>query len=130
MTAVRTRHRRAAALLAALLAATALATAAWAAGDGDPALDRRPRALVLADLGAPRPAIARAVRAAARAGEVPAADVAVRRTGGALEATADAAQLAARRPAAVAGVGAGARAAVGQARSAELAPGTAWLTVR
>jgi len=124
-----TTHRRATAL-ATFVATAGLATAAWAATGGDPAPQPRPTATVIADLGTTPAALDRAVRLTADRSGLPAAHVAVFRTGSALEATAGVTELAANHPTAVTAVGADARAALRQAAEAELAPGTTWLTSR
>ena len=117
-------------MLATLVATAGLATAAWAATGADPAPQPRPTATVIADLHASAAALDRAVKLTAdRSGLSPTAIV-VRRTGGALEATADITELAATHPAAITATGADARAAVRQAAESELAPGTTWLTAR
>lgn len=124
-----TTHLRAAAL-ATLVATGGLATAAWAATGADTAPQPRPTATVIADLDAGPAAIDRAVRLTAARSGLAATDVVVRRTGGALEATADVTELAATHPAAITATGPDARAALRQAAESELAPGTAWLTAR
>lgn len=116
--------------VAATVAATAgIATAAWAAGPG-PASNVRPAATVIADVHTPDAAIDRAVATAAARGGLDPSAVDVHRIGGPLEASAAIAQLASTHAAVIAGVGRDARAAVGQAEGAELAPDTTWLTVR
>ena len=122
-----TTHSRAAAL-ATFMATAGLATAAWAATGADPAPQPRPTATVIADLSTPAAAIDRAVALTAQRSAVSPADVAVRRTGSALEATADITELAATHPSAITAIGADARAAARQVADAELAPGTVWLT--
>jgi hypothetical protein len=124
-----TTHRRATAL-ATLVATAGLATAAWASTGTDSEPAPRPTATVIADLGASQAELTRAIELTARHSAVAPADVAVRRTGSALEATADIAELAATHAAAITGVGDDARAAVRQAAETELAPGTSWLTAR
>lgn len=129
MTLPTSHHRRAIALVT-FVATAGLATAAWAASGADPAPQPRPTATVIADLGASRAAVDRAVALTAdRSGLTPAA-VVVRRTGSALEASAGITQLAATHPTAITAVGAGARAALHQAAESDLAPGTTWLTAR
>jgi hypothetical protein len=129
MTQATTTHRRSLAL-ATFMATAGLATAAWAATGADTEPAPKPTATVIADLGATRAEVDRAVALTARQSELPVADVVVRRTGGALEATADITELAATHATTITGVGDDARAAVRQVREAELAPGTAWLTAR
>ena len=124
-----TTHRRAAAL-ATFVATAGLATAAWAATGADPAPQPQPTATVIADLGTSPAALDRAVALTADRSGVAPADVVVRRTGSALEATAGITELAATHPTAVTAVGADARAALRQAAESDLAPSTTWLTAR
>ena len=125
-----TSHHRRATALATFVATAGLATAAWAATEADPAPQPRPTATVIADLAASGAAVDRAVALTAdRSGLAP-ADVVVRRTGSALEASAGITQLAATHPTAITAVGADARAALHQAAESDLAPGTTWLTTR
>ena len=124
-----TTHRRAAGL-ATFVATVGLATAAWAATGARPAPQPRPTATVIADLGTPPATLDRAVRLTAVHSGVDPTDVAIRRTGSALEATAGITELAATHPAAITAVGADARAALHQAAESELAPSTTWLTSR
>jgi hypothetical protein len=126
---LQTTHRRATAL-ATFVATAGVATAAWAATGADPAPQPRPTATVIADLGAGSAAIDRAVTLAADHSGLSPADVVVRRTGSALEATADITELAATHPTAITATGPDARAALRQAAESELAPGTTWLTAR
>ena len=124
-----TTHRRATAL-ATFVATAGLATAAWAATGGDPAPQPRPTATVIADLGTSPAALDRAIALTADRSGIAPADVAIRRTGSALEATAGITELAATHPTAVTAVGADSRAALHQAAESDLAPGTTWLTTR
>lgn len=128
MTAATAHHRDAA--LATFVATVGLATAAWAATGAEPAPQPQPTATVIADLGTTSAALDRAVALTADRSGVAPADVVVRRTGSALEATAGITELAATHPTAVTAVGAGARAALNQAAESDLAPGTTWLTSR
>ena len=126
---LQTTHSRATAL-ATFVATAGVATAAWAATGSDTAPAPRPTATVIADLGATTAAVDRAIHlTAARSGVSP-TDVVVRRTGSALEATADITEVAATHPTAITAIGPDARAALHQAAEAELAPATAWLTAR
>ena len=124
-----TTHRRATAL-ATFVATAGVATAAWAATGADPAPQPRPTATVIADLATPAAGIERAVRLTADRSGLSPADVAVRRTGSALEASAGITELAATHPTAITAVGADARAALHQAAESDLAPSTTWLTTR
>ena len=125
----KTTHRRAAAL-ATFVATAGLATAAWASPGAEPGVAPQPAATVIADLSAPAADVERAVAVTARQSDLSPTDVVVRRTGSALEATADVTELAATHPAVITAIGDDARAAVRQADEAELAPGTAWRTAR
>lgn len=117
-------------VLAALAASTGIVTAAWAATGTDPDRAPRPAAAVVVDLGSPSGALARAVETAGARAGIATSDVEIRRVGGTPEATAQVSALASQDLAVVAGVGPGSRAAVSQAEGAELAPDTAWVTIR
>ncbi|HWT93265.1 MAG TPA: hypothetical protein VN238_09735 [Solirubrobacteraceae bacterium] len=117
-------------VLAGLAASAGLVTAAWAATGPEPDRAPRPAAAVVADLGLESGALQRAVTSVGARSGVDPASVQVRRIGGAPEATAQVSALASEHLTVVAGVGESARAAVLQAEGAELAPSTAWITVR
>ena len=110
--------------------AAGLATGALAAQDTGPHTTKAPRIAVVATVGTPAADIDRAVAAAREAAGAPAAQATVRRAGGGLDAQAQAAALAAQEYTVVAGVGDEARAAVGQAQSAQVGADTRWVTVR
>jgi hypothetical protein len=123
------RGRIVAAGVAAALTA-GLATGALAAGDAGPQKESPPRIAVLATVGTPAPDVVRALAAAREAAGGQAASATVVRAGGALEAQAQAAALAADGFGVVAGVGDAGRSAVGQAESAAVGDGTSWVSVR
>jgi hypothetical protein len=110
-------------------ASAGLATGALAAGDAAPPTTKAPRIAVLATVGTPAPDLARAISAVQSdtGGVAPATVV---RTGGLLDAQAQAVALAAEGYDVVAGVGDAGRAAIGQAESADLGDGTRWVTIR
>ena len=109
-------------------ASAGLATGALAAGDAAPPTTKAPRIAVLATVGTPAPDLARAISAVQDdAGAAPATIV---RTGGLLDAQAQAAALAAEGYDVVAGVGDAGRAAIGQAESADIGDGTRWVAIR
>jgi hypothetical protein len=114
--------------VAAALAA-GLATGAFAAGDAEPPTTQAPSIAVLATVGTPAPEVERALAAAREAAGGHETST-VLRAGGQLDAQAQAAALAARGYAVVAGLGAAGRAAVGQASSAGIGDDTRWVEVR
>lgn len=116
--------------LAGLAASAGLVTAAWAATGTDPDRAPQPAAAVLVDLGSPSSTLTRAVETAGRRAGIATSAVQVRRVGGTPEATAQVSALASEDLTVVVAVGPDSRAAVSQAQGAELAPDTAWLTVR
>jgi hypothetical protein len=108
--------------------ATGLATGALAAERAEPQPAKAPRIAVLATVNTPAPDIARALAAAGAAH--PEARTTVLRAGGALDAQAQAAALAAQGYDVVAGVGDAGRAAVGQAAGAQIGDDVRWVQVR
>ena len=110
--------------------AAGLATGGLAAGDAGPQTTTPPRIAVVATVGTPAADIDRAVRAARDAAGDDATQTTVLRAGGALDAQAQAAALAADHYTVVAGVGDAGRAAIGQAQGAQIGTGTRWVTVQ
>jgi hypothetical protein len=124
------RGRRLASAGVAVALAAGLASGALAAGDAGPQTTDAPRIAVVATVGTPASEIERAATAARDVAGAPGAEATIRRTGGAMDAQAQAAALATGDFAAVAGVGDAGRAAVGQAQSAGIGDDTHWVPVR
>ncbi len=124
------RGRRLASAGVAVALATGLATGALAAPGAEPHTTEAPRIAVIATVGTPATGIGRAVAAARNAAGAPVAQIVVRRAGGGLDAQAQAAALAADHYDVIAGVGDEARAAIGQAESAQIGADTHWVPVR